>query len=87
MTTIRVDDPDNGAWLPKTEMDRVGTAFPKAVVHGRIHRSEYYRWLERDMVTFGMSKPELRTSLRIVRHKLQTSSFPDSVLNKAGGGK
>lgn len=83
LATIRVDDPDNGAWLPKTAADRVGTIFPDAVVHGRIHRWHYYRWLEQ-IVTFDKTEPEIRLAMREIRVQLQTSTFPESVMKKKG---
>ena len=83
LAQMRIDDPDNGAWLPKTKDDARGTVFPNAVPHRRIHRWHYYRWLE-EIITFGMSEPELRTALRAIRQKLQTSSFPPKVMKRKG---
>ncbi|MBV1884163.1 MAG: AHH domain-containing protein [Pseudomonadales bacterium] len=43
---IRKDDPDNGAWMPKTKADARQTLYPNAIGHNRIHRQLYYRWIE-----------------------------------------
>lgn len=42
---IRIDDPDNGAWMPKTKADSRPTIYPNAIGHNRIHRQPYYRWI------------------------------------------
>lgn len=83
LTEIRIDDPDNGAWLPKSERDRFGTIFPNAVVHGRTHRFHYYNWLE-EILNTDMLESEVRKQLKNIRFKLQTSTFPIFVMNKKG---
>ena len=86
LNNIRVDAPDNGAWLPKAERDRIGTDFPNAVVHGRIHRWHYYRWLERE-ITFEMDEKGIRETLTQgngIRHQLQHSSFDPVVMKSKG---
>lgn len=42
---IRIDDPDNGTWMPKTKADARHTIYPNAIGHNRIHRGLYYRWI------------------------------------------
>jgi len=39
---IRIDDPDKGAWMPKTKADARPTIYPNAIGHNRIHRQLYY---------------------------------------------
>jgi len=81
---IRIDDPDNGCWLPKSEADKLGSKYPDAVVHGRIHRWHYYRWLE-DQLEFDIPGTAVRNKLKHdVRHQLLTSTFPSYVMKKKG---
>ncbi len=83
---VRVDHPVNGAWLPhntaaKPHMPR---HLSKAVPHSRIHRNGYYRWLGTliDQVRITDDK-SLANTLREIRFKLETSSFPSYVMLRA----
>lgn len=72
---VRVDDPNNGVWLPKTQRDRL-PAHPDAVPHRRIHREGYYRFLsgiflrEKNAVMF-------RVKLNLVGSQLLAGDTPD----------
>lgn len=66
---IRIDDPDNGCWMPKTKADARPTMYPNAIGHNRIHRQLYYDWIFRrisSMETDG----EIRAFLNTVRAQL-----------------
>lgn len=61
---IRIDDPDNGCWMPKTKADARPTIYPNAIGHNRIHRDLYYHWLNNSlslMSTAGQVKAFLNT--------------------------
>lgn len=66
---IRIDDPDNGCWMPKTKADARPTIYPNAIGHNRIHRKLYYQWIQSNielMVTDG----QVRAFLNTVRMQL-----------------
>lgn len=66
---IRIDDPDNGAWMPKTKADARPTLYPNAIGHNRIHRDLYYAWIEQAIR--GMNTDiEIRSFLNTVRVQL-----------------
>lgn len=70
---IRIDDTDNGCWLPKSTAEAVGSPYPKAIPHRRIHNQRYYSWLTNlEMrVSSAMTPLEFKRRLRLVRTKLQ----------------
>lgn len=47
---IRIDDPDNGCWMPKTKADARSTRYPNAIGHNRIHRERYYEWIFNNII-------------------------------------
>lgn len=66
---IRIDDPDNGCWMPKTKADARPTIYPNAIGHNRIHRQLYYDWIERTLSV--MNRPgQVRAFLNTVRAQL-----------------
>jgi hypothetical protein len=85
-TKMRIDFPLNGAWLPKNTAAK--PQMPKrlaaAVPHSRIHRNGYYRWLATiiDQSTIKDEK-SLANALKLIRFKLETSSFPSYVMLRA----
>lgn len=42
---LGVDDPHNGCWLPSSTRYCGQKPYPKAIPHSRIHRENYYTWL------------------------------------------
>jgi len=86
---IRIDDPDNGCWLPRNTAAKA--VMPKrlkeAVPHSRIHRFNYYFWLNRIIsLTLTSSPKKLRNTLNTVELRLQSGRQPDWVMNKKGKG-
>lgn len=79
---IRIDDADNGCWLPKTEKDAIGTQFPNAVPHRRIHNHFYFDWLSSVAmrVTRRTTEKEFRFSLNRARKLLQSGAVAHRVL-------
>ncbi|PUA27926.1 MAG: hypothetical protein B0W54_15550 [Cellvibrio sp. 79] len=86
---LRIDDPDNGCWLPENTAAKLH--MPKhlqnAVPHSRIHRYNYYFWLNSliDVVTTP-TQQDLRRALNMVAARLQSGSQPKYVMNKKGEG-
>ena len=80
---IRIDDPDNGCWLPRRTADTPHWAFTNAVPHSRIHRFNYYRWLEQQ-VTMASSEPIMRFTLQRVASRLQDGTIPPQVMLAKG---
>ncbi len=79
---VRIDDPDNGCWLPKTREDARGTVFPSATPHQNIHRNLYYDWVFSVIVT-SESEMDLRAKLRLIATRLQRGTIPPNILAKA----
>ena len=79
----RIDDPINGCWLPRNTaaINSMPEYLRTAVPHSRIHRKGYYLWLQGIIsLTTVSSETELVNALRTVKHKLQTSTFPEYVM-------
>jgi hypothetical protein len=82
---IRIDDPDNGCWLPENTAATPHPAFPAAVPHSRIHRYNYYFWLRHRL---GSIRKEnmFRMDLQLIAQHLQERTMPDYVMLKKGQG-
>lgn len=66
---IRIDDPDNGCWMPKTKADARPTIYPNAIGHNRIHRELYYQWIYNAIFSMS-SSGQVRAFLNTVRMQL-----------------
>lgn len=66
---IRIDDPDNGCWLPKTKADARPTIYPNAIGHNRIHRDLYYHWLNNSLALMS-TEGQVKAFLNTVRAQL-----------------
>lgn len=66
---IRIDDPDNGCWMPKTKADARPTIYPNAMGHNRIHRDLYYHWLN-NSIALMTNAGQVRAFLNTVRMQL-----------------
>ena len=75
---IRIDDPDNGTWMPKTKADARPTLYPNAIGHNRIHRQLYYRWIE-NTITMLDDDLQIRTFLQTVRTQLLHGNINDEM--------
>ncbi|KEQ17076.1 AHH domain-containing protein [Endozoicomonas numazuensis] len=75
---IRIDDPDNGAWMPKTKADARPTIYPNAIGHNRIHRQLYYRWIE-NAITMMDDDLQVRSFLNTVRTQLLHGNISDEM--------
>lgn len=66
---IRIDDPDNGCWMPKTKADARPTIYPNAIGHNRIHRKLYYQWIQNN-IALMTTDGQVRAFLHTVRMQL-----------------
>lgn len=83
---LRIDMPFNGVWLPHNTaaVPTMPSYLRKAVPHSRIHRNGYYRWLA-TLIDVSLIKDSqtLVKTLKDIRFKLETSTFPGYVMLKA----
>lgn len=84
---VRIDDPDNGCWLPENTAATPHPSFPRAVPHSRIHRYNYYFWLRgRLNLTTIKSENVLRHQLNLISQHLHEHTFPEYVMLVKGQG-
>lgn len=80
---IRIDDVDNGCWLPENTAATPHPAFPRAIPHSRIHRYNYYFWIRSRLER--ILKPDLfRVDLQLIAKHLQEHTCPEYVMLKKG---
>jgi len=85
---LRIDDPDNGCWLPENTAATPYPLFKNAVPHSRIHRYNYYKWLQSIITLQNMkTQDRLRTALRLIGRQLQERTFPPDVMLPKGKGE
>lgn len=86
---LRIDDPDNGCWLPRNTAARaqMPPRLRHAVPHSRIHRYNYYFWLN-SLVNPATtdSQKKLRETLAMVGLRLQAGTQPPFVMSAKGEG-
>lgn len=82
---IRIDDTDNGCWLPENTAATPHPAFPKALPHSRIHRYNYYFWI-RSRLERIRKTDMFRLDLQLIARHLQENTCPDYVMMKKGEG-
>ncbi len=80
---VRIDDTDNGCWLPGSAKDALGSRYPNAVPHRRLHNFRYYNWLTNIALYKAdrLSEPEFRAKLNTSRDMLQSGAVAGLVLN------
>ncbi|MGI9283007.1 MAG: AHH domain-containing protein [Endozoicomonas sp.] len=87
---LRVDDPFNGCWLPRNTaaIQSMPRTLRSAVPHSRIHRTNYYRWLDSELRPASIRNVEvLKQKLKMVETRLQAGTQPKEVMEKASRGK
>ncbi len=87
---LRVDDPLNGCWLPRNtaSIQSMPRTLRSAVPHSRIHRTNYYRWLDSELRPANVRSIEaLKQRLKMIETRLQAGTQPAEVMEKAGRGK
>ncbi|MCO1336508.1 AHH domain-containing protein [Microbulbifer sp. OS29] len=75
---IRINDPDNGVWMPRSSRDSGHWAMPDAYPHSRLHTHNYERWVHGQVNNLN-SESEIRAKLTIVRTHLKNGTEPDKV--------
>ena len=78
---IRINDPDNGVWMPRDSGDEGHWSMPKCIVHSKIHTHNYERWI------WGQLQPlefenEIRAKLGVIRGLIKTGTMPSKVTEK-----
>ncbi len=82
LNDIRINDPDNGVWMPRGDADRGHWAMPKAVPHSQIHTHNYERWIH-GQIEHLQSEQEIRGKLQILRAQLKNGTQPAKVTEKS----
>lgn len=82
---IGIDDIDNGCWLPENTAATPHPAFPKAPPHSRIHRFNYYWWIN-SRLRPAQEEPRFRHTLKLLSRMLHTGQMPEYIMLKKGAG-
>ena len=86
---VRIDDSHNGCWLPENTaaLTKMPRRLRSAVPHSRIHRYNYYFWLN-SLINFSKThtSDDLRYTLQTIGLQLQAGTQPSYVMNKKGEG-
>lgn len=82
---MRVDDPYNGCWMPKTVQDAWPTQYKNAIPHENIHRKKYYDWLFGIIFTAG-TIGEVQAVMLRVRAMLLTGNIKEELLENERAG-
>lgn len=80
---VGIDDAHNGCWLPSRTKYTGQRPYPKAVPHSRIHRHNYFSWLN---IRFAgvFDEKAARHRLLMTRRDLLHASFPKEVILPKG---
>ncbi|MCO1334869.1 AHH domain-containing protein [Microbulbifer sp. OS29] len=78
---IRINDPDNGVWLPRTKSDKGHWSMPSAPAHSEIHTFNYESWVS---FLIGSIEDEfmIRAALLRIRSLLRDGKQPQKVTEK-----
>lgn len=71
---IRIDDPDNGVYLPRDSRFIPHEKMPNAINHAELHTDEYYVNIT-DILRNSTSEFECRIALKIIAKKLQEGTL------------
>ena len=71
---IRVDDPDNGVYLPRDSRFIPHPELPNAANHAKLHTDEYYVNVT-NMLNTATSKEDCRLALRLIAKELQNGTL------------
>jgi len=82
---MRIDDVFNGCWLPENTAATPHPLFPRAVPHSRIHRANYYLWLQERLAALSVNNyAALARALKLITRQLHERTFPSYVMLKKG---
>lgn len=71
---VRINDPDNGVWLPRTKKNEGHWAMPSAPAHSEIHTHNYETWVAASVSDVGNEMMLLRDG----RQPMQVTQKPDA---------
>jgi len=77
---IGINDPKNGAWLPKYKRYKYHWATPKAPAHTEIHRYNYETWIASKLERGGLPKAAFEAQLRDIKTQLKFGGYPEQIL-------
>lgn len=80
---IGIDDVDNGCWLPENIAATPHPAMPKAPPHSRIHRYNYYFWIN-SLLSSHRQADAFRNRLKLISQMLYTGNMPEYVMLPKG---
>lgn len=75
---VRINDPDNGVWLPRSKKDKGHWAMPNAPAHAEIHTYNYEMWVAANVADVS-DEVMLRARLLRLRCLLRDGKQPDKV--------
>ncbi|MDG9672235.1 AHH domain-containing protein [Hahella sp. CR1] len=75
---IRINDPDNGVWMPMTKSDKGHWAMPDSPAHAEIHTHNYEEWVF-ESTFMHADERTFRTELRRIRMLLKSGRQPRKV--------
>ena len=78
---IRINDPDNGVWLPIGKSDKGHWAMPSAPAHSEIHTFNYETWVNYLLGPLD-SEVTIRSALNRIRSLLRDGQQPPQVTMK-----
>ncbi len=80
---VRINDPDNGVWLPRFKSHTPHWAMPDSKGHLQYHTHGYETWVRRK-ITRKSSEIFIRQELQIIGQLLQQNNIPDEARKKKG---
>ena len=72
---IRINDPDNGTWLPRAKKDKGHWSMPNAPAHSEIHGYNYETWVTA-LTQTAMNERAFRAALLRIRSLLRDGRQP-----------
>lgn len=75
---IRINDPDNGVWMPRHKTDKGHWAMPHAAAHSEIHTHNYEHWVN-SRTTNIIDEQAFRSQLSAIRALLRDGNQPEYV--------
>jgi hypothetical protein len=78
---IRINDPDNGVWMPRTKADKGHWSMPHAPAHSEIHTFNYETWAN-FLLSILEGEVVIRAALLRIRCLLRDGKQPKQVTAK-----
>ena len=86
MGGVGINDPDNGAWMPKSSRFIPHWATPSAPPHSRIHTHRYEQWVNQSITT-QLDELAIRTRLQVLGRMLEAGTQPKNIMVPAPEGQ